>query len=354
MNAEWKTFLKEQGAEFNTPDEITTFGNAELERYLIKHGPVLVSMAQQALIKVSGEDAFEFLQGQFSNDLKEVTDTQAQLTAYCDPQGKVLALITLCKVQNTFYLSFDASLLETILKRLNMFKMRSKVDIKSVGDELIQIGYAGEFADLDLQRLLSSKIKDIYDVATLKHEQATEVVALKKPGPYHRYEMFGPLEQIKVVWNLLKGYAEATNNADWRLLNIVSGQPEVTQATANEFVAQFLNLEKLKAISFKKGCFPGQEIIARMHYRGKATKRMMRLHLQSPLNLTAGNQFVLKDDADKKYKFTTILANPDIYEGEVVLAVATLKPLESITGDLHTEQGATATIEPMPYDLTEE
>lgn len=353
MNKQWQDFLTEQGAEFNEAGDVTTFGNPELERFMVKHGPVAVSLAHQTLLKVSGEDAFEFLQGQFSNDLKTVDDHKAQLTAYCEPQGKVLALITVSKQAENYYLSFDASLGDTILKRLTMFKLRAKVDITPIQDDWIQIGYAGEFGDLDVQRLLSTKIKDLYEVDKLSHEQAQDVIAIKKPGPYHRYELFGPLEQMKVVWNLLKGNGEAINNADWQLLDIVSGQPQVNAATSNEFIAQFLNLDKLDAINFKKGCFPGQEIIARMHYRGKATKRMMRLHLKELTGLAPASEFVLKDDADKRYKFTTIQANPDLYEGEVVLAVSTVKPLESVTGQLRTENGAEATIEPMPYDLTE-
>ncbi len=98
--------------------------------------------------------------------------------------------------------------------------------------------------------------------------------------------------------------------------------------TGNEFIAQFLNLDKLDAINFKKGCFPGQEVIARMHYRGKATKRMLRLHLGDADAPAPGQEFVLTDDADKKYKFTCILSAPDVFEGSVCLAVTTLKPLE--------------------------
>lgn len=354
MNSEWKTFLQEQGASFDETGVIQNFGNPELEHFLVKHGPILSDLSHQALIKVSGEEAATFLQGQFSNDLNEVTDTNGQLTAYCEPQGKVLALMTVFKQDDAFYLSFDGSLKDTILKRLTMFKLRSKVELEDVSDQMIHIGYAGEFADLDLQRALSTKIKDLYQVERVSKEGLEGVIGIKIPGPYHRYSLFGNIETIKQVWGTLKGNSECVGKPDWSLLNIVSGQPEVNANTTDTFIAQFLNLDKLEAINFKKGCFPGQEIIARMHYRGKATKRMVRLHIAQEIALTSGEELVLQDNAERSYKFNLVSVGQDIYEGSIALAVTTLKPLESVQGNLTTEEGAIANIEPMPYDLAED
>ncbi|WP_024850768.1 CAF17-like 4Fe-4S cluster assembly/insertion protein YgfZ [Hydrogenovibrio kuenenii] len=354
MNSEWKSFLQEQGANFNEQGSIKDFGNPELEHFLVKHGPILADLSHQTLIKVTGEETATFLQGQFSNDLNDVTDTKGQLTAYCEPQGKVLALITVFKQGEAYYLSFDSSLKDQIMQRLTMFKLRSKVELEDVSEQMIQIGYAGEFADLDLQRALSTKIKETYQVESVSKEGLEGVIGIKLPGPYHRYSLFGDIETIKQIWNTLSGNSEGVGQNDWALLNIVSGQPEVTVNTSNEFIAQFLNLDKLEAINFKKGCFPGQEIIARMHYRGKATKRMVRLHINEPLSLTSGEELVLQDDADRNYKFAIISIGQDIYEGSIALAVTTLKPLESAQGDLKTATGSIATIEPMPYDLAEE
>jgi len=354
MNADWKAFLTDKGAVFKDNDEITTFGQPDIERFMVKNGPVIASLAHQALIKVTGEEAFDFLQGQLTNDLKEVSDQQAQLSAYCEPQGKVLAIMTVFKQQDAFYLSFDGSLKQTILQRLTLFKMRSKVELEEVSEQMIQVGYAGEFADLDVQRLLSTKIKHTYEAEHIQEDDLSDIIAIKLPGPYHCYSFFGPVEQTKVLMDILKNNGEFTNTQDWNLLHIVSGQPQVNETTSNEFIAQFLNLDKLNAINFKKGCFPGQEVIARMFYRGKATKRMMRLHMEEVLPLQPGDTFKLTDEADKNYKFTTVSSAPDVYEGTVCLAIITIKPLESVQGQLKTENSAIATIEPLPYDLTDD
>lgn len=353
MNSEWQAFLTEQGAQFEPDQKIKTFGNADIERFLVKNGPVICNLSFQGLIKVSGEDAFDFLQGQFSNELKDISDSTAQLAAYCEPQGKVLALFTIFKQDDSFYLNFDGSLKEAILKRLTLFKMRSKVTLEDVSETLVHIGYAGEFADLDIQRLLSTKIKDIYEVTKLEDKDASDVIAVKVPGPYHRFSLFGPADQMQFVWQELRNNSEPTNNFDWNLLNIVSGQPEINAETSDQFIAQFLNLDKLNAINFQKGCFPGQEVIARMHYRGKVTKRMLRLHISERLALNPGDELKL-NHADKNYTFNLVLAAEDIYEGMVALAVTTVKPLEKVQGSFTTETGAEVIIEPMPYDLTDD
>lgn len=354
MNADWKQYLSQAGAQFDKNNDITTFGLPEIEHFMVKHGPIVSDLSKQTLIKATGEEAFSFLQGQFSNDLKDVTESTAQLTAYCDPQGKVLALITVFKVTDAYYLSFDESLKETILKRLTMFKMMAKLELEEVSEQLLQIGYAGEFADLDLQRDFTLKTKEIYQVDTINSQDIKNVTVIKIPGPYHNYRLFGSIDAMKTIWKTLKSNGEAIGTLDWTLLNIVSGQPVINTQTSGQFIAQFINLDKIDAINFKKGCYPGQEIIARMHYRGKATKRMLRIHSPALQNFVAGDEIKLQDATDRNYKFTIISAAPEIYEGTIALAVTTLKALESVKGDLKNENGDMFTIEPMPYDLTEE
>ena len=350
----WSDFLTSQNAQFDDTGKICSFGQPELERYLVKNGPIVTSLTEQALIKVAGSEAFTFLQAQLTSDLAEVSDNKAQFSAYCDPQGQVLANFLVFKYQGDYYLNFDGSLREAILKRLTMFVLRSDVQLTEVSDELIQIGFAGEFADLDIQRRLSTKVKEVFESGLAELEGIEDVLVIKVPGPYHRYALFGPAEQMIQAWKRIRDNSDVTNNYDWRLLNIAAGVPEVTAATSAQFIAQFFNLDKFDAINFKKGCFPGQEIIARIHYRGKVTKRMLRLHLDEDLTLNAGDTLTLKDNADKSYKLTIVSANPDVLSGTLCLAIATLKSLESAEGDLMTESGKEAIIEPLPYSITED
>jgi folate-binding protein YgfZ len=354
LDPQWLDFLAAQNAQFDEAGKIATFGQPELERFLIKNGPVLTSLTHQALLKVTGSEVDAFLQGQLSNDLKNVTDSKAQLSAYSDPQGQVLALFLIFKYQGDLYLNFDGALKEPILKRLRMFVLRADVQFTDVSDSLIQIGFAGEFGDLDIQRRLSTKVKDVYETDYIDIDGMRDICVVKVPGPYHRYALFGPAEQMMEAWKSLRSNADVTNSYDWNLLNITAGVPEVNANTTGKFVAQFLNLDKLDAINFKKGCFPGQEIIARMHYRGKVTKRMIRIRFEESLNLTAGETLILKDSNEKSHKLAVISSNPNIFNGTICLAIGTLRSLGAVEGDLLTESGSSAIIEPLPYSVTDD
>jgi folate-binding protein YgfZ len=354
LNSIWSEFLTSQNAQFDENGKICSFGHAELERFLIKNGPVVTSLTHQALIKVSGSEALTFLQAQLTSDVNTVTESQAQFSAYCDPQGQVLANFLIFKYKDDYYLNFDGSLAEAILKRLTMFVLRSDVKLTDVSNELIQVGFAGEFADLDVQRRLSTKIKEVFESGQVQLEGMQDIIVVKVPGPYHKYALFGPAEQMIEAWKKIRDNSDVTNNYDWNLLNIAAGVPEVTNATSGQFIAQFFNLDKFDAVNFKKGCFPGQEIIARIHYRGKVTKRMLRIHLNEVLALLPGETLILKDQNDKTHKFTVVNANPDVFNGTLCLAIGSLKPLESVEGDLFTESGEPAVIEPLPYSVTDE
>lgn len=354
LSQEWVEFLKTQNAEFDDNGRVTSFGSPEIEHYLIKHGPVVTSLSHQALLKISGSDAFDFLQGQLTADLKEVSENKVQYSAYCDPQGNVLAIFLVFKYQGDFYLSYDYSLRDTVQKRLSMFVLRSDVKISQVANELTHIGFAGEFADLDIQRRLNTKVKDVYESGLIDDPEMADIIVIKVPGPYHKYELFGPAQQIQHAWQQIRINSDVTNVNDWKLLNIAAAVPEVNDKLSGQFTAQFLNLDKFNAISFQKGCFPGQEIIARIHYRGKITKRMLRLRTDEELNLQPGEEWQLKDANDKTHKLQVVQCAKDILKGSICNAIGTLRSLESVEGELMTENGQTVTIEPLPYKITEE
>ena len=354
MNATWSDFLATQNAQWDEQGKITTFGHPDIEHFLIKNGPVLTDLSDQALLKVTGGDALEFLQGQLTSDLKKVSDNQAQFSAYCDPKGQVLANFLVFMYKGDIHLNFDGSLKETIHKRLQMFVLRSDVQIEDVSEQLIQVGFAGEFADLDVQRRLSTKVKDTFEAGLICKEGMEDTLVVKVPGPYHKYALFGPVEQMIEAWKNIRVNSDVTNRYDWDLLDIAAGVPRVTAATSGQFLAQFFNLDKFDAINFQKGCFPGQEVIARIHYRGKVTKRMLRIHLDENLALNPGDELILKDSNDKDHKLAVINAQADIFKGTLCLAVGTLKSLDSVEGTLRSPSGDQAIIEPLPYKITEE
>ncbi len=353
MNADWQQFLEQQGAQFDEHGRVTTFGEPDLERVLVKHGPVVAPLTGMALVQVSGEDAKTFLQAQLTNDIEEVSNKAGQLSAWCDPKGQVLALFWIMMYERDYYLIFDASLKETILKRLQMFVLRSKVTLTDRSDDLALLGYGGDFGDLDLQRALDAKVKETWSAAMVPMEGLRKIKAMKIPGPYHRYLLLGPVDQMKGAWEKLLVNADRTNHYDWHLMDIVAGIPVVTDAVSGRFVAQMLNLDKLGAVNFKKGCFPGQEIIARLHFRATVPKRMFRLHSDAPIEAAPGETFSAEDEKGKRIEFELLWQRPDPIEGQLVQAVANVKTLAQAQGDLNVN-GQPLRIEPLPYPVLDE
>ncbi len=355
MNTAWQAFLASQGAQFDEHHTLLTFGEPLLERTLIKHGPVITSLANQALIQVKGEDAKNFLQAQLSNDIEGVTNKTAQFAAWCDPKGQVLTVFLVFMYERDYYLSFDASLKDTILKRLQMFILRAKVELVDRTDELVQIGYGGDFGDLDLQRALDVKVKETWSASMVPAEGLRKIKVIKIPGPYHRYFLVGPESQMTQAWQKLLVNADKTNQLDWHLMDIAAGIPVMTQAVSGKFIAQMLNLDKLNAINFKKGCFPGQEIIARMHFRAKVPKRMLKLHIETDkLNIPAGETFEAFDESGKRIELENLFMRPDPIDGTLAQAVANLKTLRNAQGDLRLEDNTLITLQPLPYPVFDE
>lgn len=354
MNAQWKTFLSEQGAQFDELDNVITFGEPELERVLVKHGPVITSLANQALVQVKGDDAKAFLQAQLTNDIEEVSNKQAQLSAWCDPKGNVLATFVVFMYQRDYYLSFDASLKDAILKRLQMFILRSKVELVDRTAELVQVGFGGSFGDLDLQRAFDAKVKETWECGMLPKEGVRKIKAIKIPGPYHRYLLVGPEAEMETAWNTLLINGDKTNQYDWHLMDIAAGVPVVTAPVSGRFVAQMLNLDKLNAINFKKGCFPGQEIIARLHFRATVPKRMLKLHTDANIAPQPTDTLEVHDENGKRIEFEVLYSRPDPIQGVMIQAVGNLKTLANAQGALTLESGETVTIEPLPYPVLED
>ncbi len=198
---------------------------------------MFVRLDNRATIKVSGRDAENFLQSQLSNDISKLDNSSIQLTAYCQHQGKILALFWLFRNKDGFYLSFPLDLLNSIMSRLQMFILRSDVLIENVTDKYIQVGL------IDEKRTSTYKINERLSLMLVDSKNTEEFT-------------FSSQEQ-------------------WGKACIDSLIPEVSSKTTEKFVPQMLNLDINElGVSFTKGCYPGQEIVARIHYLGKAKRRL--------------------------------------------------------------------------------
>lgn len=220
------------------------------------------------LIRATGPEAQGFLQSQLSNDSKLITPAQGQLSGYCSPKGRLLAVFTVLQLgADDFGLALPAALVVPTLKRLKMFVLRSKLTLTDASAELPALGLMGD----PLAELLSAQgfVVPTFDYGVVQHDG---VWLLRRPGPVPRFELRAAparLATLQQALNLPLSQAE-----DWALAELLAGIPQVTAETSDEFVPQTINLDTAGGVSFTKGCYPGQEIVARVHYLGRVKQRL--------------------------------------------------------------------------------
>lgn len=222
-----------------------------------------------AYVRVQGPDAEGFLQGQLSNDLRLLSVTQSQLAAYSSPKGRMLAVLLLFRHGDDIVLELHRSLLDSVLKRLRMFVLRSKVVLEDTSASLPALGLIGE----DAAAGLAAHGLPAPD-APLASAGANGITIVRRLGALPRYSLHGPREALQT---LQQGLPPA-EPLDWKRLDMLAGLPTVYPETSDHFVAQMANLDRLGGISFTKGCYTGQEIIARLHYLGQLKRRMFLGH----------------------------------------------------------------------------
>ena len=209
---------------------------------------MIIHLKNRALLKLSGSENEAFLQAQLSNDISKLDNSSVQLNAYCQHQGKVLALFWVIRAGDDFLLSFPLDLLESIKARLQMFVLMSDVSITNVTDQYLQMG------------LIDESQKDSFTL----NENLSLVLA--DPKNLSNFEF--------------------TSQDYWDKACIESFLPEINSTTTETFVPQMLNLDINEiGVNFSKGCFPGQEVVARLHYLGKVKRRLFAFKSASPLSI---------------------------------------------------------------------
>ena len=220
-------------------------------------------------IRVSGADADTFLQSQLSNDLSKLAAGRLQLSSYSNAKGRVLAVLGLRRAEDAILLETRRELVQGLLKRLRMYVLRSKVVLEDASGETAALGLWGSESAATLAGAGLPTPDQDWDSA-----EASGVVVMRHPGTQPRYSLHGTVAAIAEVRESLAARTRVADTDAWRLQDILAGLPAVGLATAEHFVPQMLDLDRVGAISFSKGCYPGQEIVARMHYLGKLKRRL--------------------------------------------------------------------------------
>lgn len=299
----------------------------------------------RGVLAVSGSEAAWFLNSQFSSDVTALRPGEAVLTSYSDARGRVLATPRVITETERFLLLLPSDRLAPVQQQLTKYKLRADVLVEDCSADSPCLGVAGSAAETALEGTLGNLPTEHWQTLALP-DGGTLV---RMPGARPRWLACAPAESLTSVWNALEGRVVTADATAWRLLEIEAGVPDVFQATAEHFVAQMLNLDRLGALDFRKGCYPGQEVIARTHYLGRIKRRMHVLRSESGAPPEPGaNVFA---DGQGIGEIVTAAPHPD--GGCLALAVLRLEsPDAALT--LGDAAGPPATASAPPYGLTEE
>ncbi|TVO77639.1 CAF17-like 4Fe-4S cluster assembly/insertion protein YgfZ [Sedimenticola selenatireducens] len=342
MNNQWKSFLESQSALISD-EGIVRFDNAD-------HYPacVLFDLSQLGLIRVSGEDAQTFLQGQFTNDTRDVTENRSQLSAYCSPKGRMLANFRVFQYQGDYMLQMPHETLSTVVKRLPMFILMSKAKVTNASDEFVTIGIAGECAET----LLVNHFKSI-PAQPGDTTQQNDMVLIRMPGSPARFMIIGSPTAVIALWKPLAAEASPANSDYWTLLDIRAGIPTIYQETADAFVPQMTNMQMVDGVSFTKGCYTGQEVVARMKYLGKLKRRMYLASVDTDRQPKPGDELFAPGSDSGQGAGRVVDARPSPHGGFELLAVAEIKSFEENNLHLQSEQGPKLKLGELPYGFDE-
>lgn len=340
MKTDWKEFLENAGAVIDD-DRVNDFGNPQRELQVATTGSVIADLSHLGLISVHGADAESFLQGQFCNDVREVSESHSQISGYNSPKGRLLAVFRLFRHGDGFYLLLPQALVNATLKRLRLFVLNAKATPEDASNAMIRIGLSGPDAEAELQDALGTAPAQADAMVAVK-----DLVVIRIPGPHPRFEIMGDIEAVKKVWSTLDVRAAPVGAAPWSLLDIRAGLPVVYPQTMDSFVPQMVNLQAVGGVSFRKGCYTGQEVVARMHFLGKLKRRMYRARLRCDHAPKPGDRlFAAGADGG-----TLVDAQPSPDGGYEVLAVVPIAAAEGGPIHLHDRDGPLLEFIELPYD----
>lgn len=342
MNQEWQNYLVQHGAQLHE-GVMQHFGDLPAELLASRDSTVLCDLSQFGTLQVSGEEAQKFLQNLLSNDINAVNATTAQLSSFNSPKGRMLATFLIWQSGADYFLQLPRSMTAATHKRLAMYVMRSKVKISDVSDEVVCLGLSGSGAADLLKRHLDAALEQDWSVT--QHDSAS-IIRIAA----NRYQINTTAQQSAMLWSKLSAAAQPAGSACWDWLNIRAGIPVVSPATQEQFVLQMANLDILGGVSFKKGCYPGQEIVARTHYLGKQKRRMYLAHVVSDSAPAAGDELFSAEMAGQA-SGKVINASPAPGGGFDLLAVLQISSQETQSVHLQSLQGAALNFLPLPYSL---
>jgi len=284
------------------------------------------------IIRVSGSDARRFLQGQLTQDVERLGDTPFLLAAWCNPKGRVVSVMRMLDAggpDNEIALAVPAGLGNAIIQRFLTFRFRARVDLRAAGDE-----WAGNAVSDDDAIAALGSLDLVPTGGRRSAVRARGLVAFDHGAASRCIEVWGPVSALQAAG---LPFRQPLSDTAWKLALIHAGIPTVGPVTTEKYTPHMLNLDCLGAISFNKGCYTGQEVVARTEHLGRSKRRLMHFRMDAPGAETG--DMLIHDDREV---------------GEVV-NVAAEHLLAVVPVELHGEElsinGRRASPVPLPYAI---
>lgn len=301
------------------------------------------------LILVSGDDAESFLQNQLSNDISLINENSFQLSSYSTPKGRMLGIFRIVKIENGYLLIMPVSILPAILQRLQMYVVQAQVTLADASAYFMRFSIQSQQVSVTDNIVLPREPGKVFQSDSLisLHLGFVEYQA--------RYLILDlDLGEAKSVWDTFAERLRISSFDSWRLSEIKAGIPVIYPATSEQFVAQMANLNRLNGVNFKKGCYPGQEIVARMQYLGTLKRRMFLAEIESDECPQAGEDLVVSgsDKADGSGKVVDAVFSSD--SKCYCLFIAQIKKAEANQLRLLNQPRSEIKLLDLPYSVLDE
>lgn len=345
MTQTWLEFLESRGAQ-SRDIGVLDFGDGARELSAARSGSVLAALPYLGALAFSGNDARAFLHAQLSCDVASLAAGRSVFGCYCTPKGRVLANFLLWNDGGAFAMVLAGDIAPAIQKRLQTYVLRSQVKITDPADAQVLVGVSGPAGEAALRAEMGAVPANAHDVAA--HARAV-VVRLASD----RFLVSAPRESAAALWDALARTLTQVGPAAWQWLEVASGMPLVTGATQDHFVPQMINLELIGGVSFHKGCYPGQEIVARTQHLGRVKRRMFLAHVAG-VAPAAGDAVVAgtpSDAARAEAQGMIVNAAPAPEGGADVLAVVQTASVASGDLRLRAPDGPRLEFRPLPYSV---
>ena len=275
MNAHWTAGLSALGAQLDGQD-VLTFDSPATELAIAEKATVVVPLTHLGLLDCSGDDAKTFLHTQLTSDINHLNPQGIQHSAWCTAKGRMVASFLFFRSEGGYRALLSADLVAATQKRLQMYILRSKVKVTDLGEQYALIGLSGPNALAALAAASLAQPGEIMQSASSEQGTTLRLDA-------QRYIVVVPANSFMAIWAQLTVLARPAGRPIWQWLDIQAGIPLICEPTREAFVPQMADFDRIGGVSFHKGCYPGQEIVARTQYLGKVKRHLYRLNAEVPM-----------------------------------------------------------------------